>query len=481
MYKSQPYKQIAFEDFDQPMGLTMNPKNRWIEKADLIPWAELEKSYAKNFRNQKGNVAKPLRMALGALLIQMEYGYSDEETVLQIQENPYLQFFIGLPGYQEEKPFDASTMVYFRKRLDAVTLIEINEKISAKISAYALAKTEEKPDDDHDDPNDPGNKGTLFLDATCAPQKIKYPTDTELLNEARTHAEEIVDEICEATGFAKPRMYRKTARKVYLSVVRRKRKSVKWLRPKIRKLLGYVRRDIGYIESYLAQGIELNQNQQTTFQIIRQIYDQQKEMFDHKKHTVKDRIVSFSQPWIRPIVRGKAKAKVEFGAKLDLSIDSNGIARIEKTSFDAYNESSVLVQAVRRFYDRNGHYPERVLADKIYRNRENRAYCKQRGIRLAGPSLGRPKKDQTRDKELEYRDNADRVAIERDFSLLKRCFSMENIRTKLRETTLTTIALSVIAMNLAKIHRKFVYTFFDRVKNKRKNHLFFGQFFPFQM
>lgn len=111
------------------MGLKMNPKNRWIEKAEWVPWAELEKDYAKNFRNQKGNVAKPLRMAMGALLIQIEYGYSDEETVLQIQENPYLQFFIGLPGYQEEKPFDSSTMVYFRKRLDAVTLTEINEKI----------------------------------------------------------------------------------------------------------------------------------------------------------------------------------------------------------------------------------------------------------------------------------------------------------------------------------------------------------------
>ena len=55
----------------------------------------------------------------------------------------------------------------------------------------------------------------------------------------------------------------------------------------------------------------------------------------------------------------------------------HGMARIEKTSFDAYNEASVLVQAVRRFYDRNGRYPERVLADKIYRNRENRSYCKK--------------------------------------------------------------------------------------------------------
>ncbi|PHK51039.1 transposase, partial [Enterococcus faecium] len=131
MYKPQIHTQLAFEDFNQPIGLKMNPENRWIKKAERIPWIELEKEYAKNFRNKKGNVAKPLRMALGALLIQKEYSYSDEETVLQIQENPYLQFFIGLPGYQDERPFDATSMVNFRKRLDKTTLIEINEKIVA--------------------------------------------------------------------------------------------------------------------------------------------------------------------------------------------------------------------------------------------------------------------------------------------------------------------------------------------------------------
>ncbi|MCU9758201.1 transposase [Enterococcus faecalis] len=70
-------------------------------------------------------------MTLGALLIQKEYSYSDEETVLQIQESPYLQFFIGLPGYPDERPFNATSMVNFRKRLDRITLININERIVA--------------------------------------------------------------------------------------------------------------------------------------------------------------------------------------------------------------------------------------------------------------------------------------------------------------------------------------------------------------
>lgn len=80
-----------------------------------IPWDVFEAKCAELFPSGIGNVAKPLRMALGALIIQTKFQYSDRELVEQITENPYLQYFTGLPGYQEEPPFDASTMVLFRK------------------------------------------------------------------------------------------------------------------------------------------------------------------------------------------------------------------------------------------------------------------------------------------------------------------------------------------------------------------------------
>ena len=76
------------------------------------------------------------------------------------------------------------------------------------------------------------------------------------------------------------------------------------------------------------------------------------------------------------------------------------MARIEKLSFDAYSESDVLIVAVERYFERTGYYPERILADKIYRNRNNLAYCREHGIRLSGPSLGRPKKDAGTDKKM---------------------------------------------------------------------------------
>ena len=131
MYKATDNSQHSFLDFNQPIGLHMNPENRWIRMADSIPWDVYEKKYAKKFKSHTGNVAKPLRLALGALIIQKKYGYSDRELIAQLTENPYYQYFIGLPGYQEEPPIDSSTLVIFRKRLDASAIMEANEYMLA--------------------------------------------------------------------------------------------------------------------------------------------------------------------------------------------------------------------------------------------------------------------------------------------------------------------------------------------------------------
>ena len=114
-----------------------------------------------------------------------------------------------------------------------------------------------------------------------------------------------------------------------------------------------------------------------------------------------------------------------------------------------------------RFREREGHYPSRILADKLYRNRENLNYCKAHGIRLSGPALGRPKKGETIDKAQDYRDECERVEVERRFSLAKRKCGMGLVTAKLRETAAHVIAMSVLVLNLRKIQcailRLFIY------------------------
>ena len=444
--------QISLSDFKQPVGMNLKENNRWVKKAQTIPWPEIEKRYAALFTNRKGNVAKPLRLALGACIIQAEYGYSDEEIALQIQENPYLQYFCGYPGYDDEKlPFDPSLMVYFRKRLTPAVLGEINEIIvrDAKERQEKEAKSNDNDDSD-DHPGSSGNSGTIIVDATCAPSNIRYPQDVSLLNEARENAEKLLDVLHDPADGKKPRTYRKRARKDYLKYTRCRKHTAKTTRKAIGRQLSYLRRDLEAIDGKLSMGNSLTVRQTKRLNTIRTIYEQQKYMYDNRTHSVPDRIVSVSQPFVRPILRGKAGKPVEFGAKLDISV-VDGWTRLECYSFDAYNEAGNLKAMAERFREREGHYPARILADKIYRNRDNLSYCKEHGIRLSGPALGRPKKGESRDKAQDYKDECERVEVERKFSLAKRKCGMGLVTAKLQETAAHVLAMSVLVLNLRKI------------------------------
>ena len=129
MYKNTNKFQDKAENFELPFGGKLSQENRWVKLAELIPWQDFEAEYASNFSQKMGTPAKPFRMALGALIIKERLGISDEETVEQIKENPYLQYFLGLSEYSNEAPFEASMLVYFRKRLNRDLGGRINKKI----------------------------------------------------------------------------------------------------------------------------------------------------------------------------------------------------------------------------------------------------------------------------------------------------------------------------------------------------------------
>jgi len=445
-------RQISLTDFQQPMGMKLKEDNRWVKKAQIIPWEKIEDRYAAQFPSKTGNVAKPFRLALGSLIIKKEYGYSDEETVLQIQENPYLQYFCGYSGFDDSKPpFDASLMVHFRKRITPEILAEINEMI---IQETQNNENNETKDDNDDNENNDNNNGTMIVDATCAPSQIRYPQDVSLLNEARENAEKLIDLLHNPSDGKKPRTYRKRARKDYLKYTRSRKHTAKMTRKAIGKQLGYLRRNLAYIDTLLGGGKTLKDRDLQRLDTIRKIYEQQKYMYDNHTHTVADRIVSVSQPFVRPIVRGKVGKPVEFGMKLDISV-VDGWTRLEYHSFNAYNEATRLPEMIEAFRKREGHYPSRVLADKIYRNRDNLRYCKEHGIRLSGPALGRPKKGEVRNKAQDYKDECERVEVERRFSLSKRKCGMGLVTEKLKETAEHVIAMSVLLLNLRKAYSAF--------------------------
>lgn len=439
MYKDN--SQLRIEDFVFPYG-TLDQNNDWVKLAEIVPWNMIEDRYSAQFVNN-GHPAHPARMAFGALLIKQRLKCSDEWVVKHISENPYLQYFIGMKEYGSTCPFGASTMVAFRKRFSPEDIAEIME---------ATIPKPEEPESQDDNDQDPPNGGTLTMDATCCPADIAYPQDIELLNDARERLELVVDQVCEEHGRKKPRTYRKNARKDYLNLVKRKKRGTKTIRKAIRKQLQYIRRDIGYIVRYVQSGIQLTQVQKDCMNLVTTLYEQQRIMYETNTHSIPHRIISLSQPWVRPIVRGKAHANTEFGAKLHISL-VDGYIRIERLGFEPYNEAEDFYRAVEGYRERYGCYPARILADKLYRNRQSLAYCKEHGIRLTGPALGKPPKDQALTKQAkaqEYQDICDRNEVEGVFGTGKTAYGIGRIAAHLEATSFCTIGVALILMNLTK-------------------------------
>jgi IS5 family transposase len=440
-------KQITIFEFGQSAGIKLDPENRWVKKSEIINWDKIEDKYAYLYCDNNGARAKLIRTALAALIIKQEEGFSDEGTVQNIQENPYMQYFCGIKEFSIEKPFAPSLMVEFRKKFNEEIIREINEMM---FKPETSRKTENK--DDENTP-EPPNSGTLILDATCTPADITYPQDIILCNEAREKTEEMVEAMHKGNigKHEKPRLDKQKARKEYLKTAKGKNRTKKVIRKAIKRQLSYVRRNLVYIKTLKSQGNYelLTCKQKAELEVIKKLYEQQKYMIDNRTNSVEDRIVSISQSYVRPIVRGKTTAKVEFGAKVAISIIS-GYSFVDHLSWDAYNESEDLITVIKKYKQTYGCYPEAVMVDKLYRNQKNIVFCNSKGIRISGPKLGRPKKDELIDKTQEYKDSGIRNAVEGKFGEGKTVYGLNRIKAKLKETSETVINLAFWVMNLNK-------------------------------
>jgi hypothetical protein len=483
-------KQLTLAEFDWPFQTHLDENNRWVKMSQCIPWDELAEFYYQGLSAETGRPAKDARLVIGAVIIKHKLCLSDVETVLQIQENPYMQYFVGLAGYQMEAPFAPSLLVDIRKRMGQSVfegfhhaIIDAHDGGKAKMKSAPedqekhQTKPQEEPgdstvkaleDDDIIQEEAPAHQGKLILDATVVEQAIRYPTDLSLLNEAREFSEQIIDTLYPHTPLTKkPRTYREKARQAFLAIVKQRRPGAKKIRRGIRQQLQYLRRNLGHIEQLLThwpEGTELPLPRWLLYRywVIQHLYEQQWDMVQTRTRRCDDRIVSISQPYVRPIVRGKQNKPVEFGAKLSVSLDGDGFARVDHLRWDAFHEGLDLKLQVEAYHERTGHYPEKVLADPLYGTRENRRYLKQKGIHFAGKPLGRPKTVTEENKEemkrLKAQRRADylqRIPIEGKFGQGKSGYRLNTIKAKRADTSLAWINSIFLVMNLLILARIF--------------------------
>jgi len=490
-------KQPTLNGFETPFQTALDRENRWVKLSECIPWDELAEGYYTGLSSRQGRPAKDARLVIGAVIIKHKLCLSDEETVQQIQENPYLQYFAGLPGFTNEPPFAPSLFVEIRKRMGQAVFESFHQAIveavqrqkppgqrgaqgpaKAKPSTEGSDRDEDPPGGDaHDEPRteamepaqEPDRRGKLILDATVAEQAIRYPTDLSLLNEARELSERIIDVLYPKSGWRrKPRTYRQKARQAFLAVAKQRRPGPKVRRRAIKEQLQYLRRNLGHIERLLqtwpmGTPIPLPRWLLHRYWVIQHLYAQQWQMYRSGTRRCDQRIVSISQPHVRPIVRGKQDKAVEFGSKLSVSLDGEGLARVDHLRWDAFHEGHDLPAQVEAYRRRCGHYPEVVLADPLYGTRANRHYLKARGIRFAGKPLGRPQKLTENNREELKRLKAQRreeylqrIPIEAKFGQGKNGYRLNYIRVKRADTSAAWINSIFLVMNLLVLLRAFL-------------------------
>lgn len=453
MYRKSDRAQLSMDEFFMPFGGRLSADNRWVKIAKLMPWDMVEDLYASTFKDEKpdGRPPIPARLAFGALYIKEQETLTDERTLEYITENPYMQYFLGLREFRQEQLFDPSMMTHFRKRFTPEMVSQINEELYRRMNPP-------KP------PEDSGNDGTLILDATAAPSDIRYPTDLSLLNECRENTERMIDELWEGSSRRghKTDYNRKKAREKYLAVAKQRKPRKNKIKQAVREQLEYVKKNLKTLDRLMLESSNsVLPKHLLRLKTIREAARQQQEMLESAKHSVTDRIVSLRQPHVRPIVRGKAGSPVEFGQKLAFSV-VNGFTFIDGQSWDNFNEGVTLKESAEKYKDRHGVYPSVILADTIYRNRENRNFCKSNGIRLSGPRLGRPKaEEKDADKEQAYRDNCERNVVESRNGIVKRRYGLNLVMATLACTAETEAALNVLAMNMAHILRVLLRLIFQ--------------------
>lgn len=481
-YKST--RQMSIESFKTPFQINLDKGNRWVKLGNALPWDALASIYYRSMSSDMGAPALDARIVIGAMIIKHKLKLDDREAIETIRENMYMQYFLGLEEYTYKDVFDRSLFTTLRYRLGSDKFDAMSRQIiltsEGKYEAAQKDLDDNQPSDHLPEKSLPagnktqekpkGNKGMLIVDATVADQMIAYPTDLGLITRSREESERIIDELCKVLDIKdKPRTYRRVARKQYLNTAKKKNKSKNEIRRVIGQQLRYLKRNLKSINKLLDRSSQtsfpLEKRDQRIFWVIQHIYDQQLKMYTERTHSVDNRIVNIYQPYVRPIVRGKDKAQVEFGSKLGVSIQ-NGYARINTLSWEAYNESADLKKQVEDYRRLNGHYPKVVITDKIYGTRENRQWLKELDIRYSGKPLGRPSaKDQTPyQRRKQRKEQGMRNEVEGKFGQGKNGYNLNKIRARTAKTSESWIACIFFVMNLIKFSKELLYTFLKQLR-----------------
>jgi hypothetical protein len=183
MIRYESSAQLTIEEFKTPFQMSLLPDNRWVRLSEKVPWDKFASLYISMMNKSFGRPSISPRIVLGALIIKHIENLDDRGVIAAIQENPYMQFFIGLKEFDPNPVFDPSLFVEIRKRVGHDAFDSLSVELIKTVSQGKDRRHNQK--NKKDDRDTPANKGKMKADATVADQYITYPTDNGLLNQSR--------------------------------------------------------------------------------------------------------------------------------------------------------------------------------------------------------------------------------------------------------------------------------------------------------
>ena len=440
---------IGFSEFDfYDLYRSTFEKSELGRIKKLLPLHEM----AENF----GLVSKSLRPKLGRksyftpegkvalMFLKMYTGLSCPKLMEQLNGNIHYQMFCDVI-------IDPAHPLTNYKLLDDI-MLELAGKLKIQQLQDILAE-QWKPYMQ--------NLDTMYTDATCYESEMRYPTDPKLLWEGIEKSYFIMCEFSSRLKLHRPRTKYLDVQKANLAYRKQRRRTKSHTRKMTRRLLDLLGKTLKEIRRMEREneGADklLTDREKGDLDIITKMYRQQKNHFQSKdcRESIKDRIVSISKPYVRPIVRGKEVKSVEFGAKVN-NIQVDGISFIEKLSFNAFNEGTRLVHCLKMHKRLFGVDAKKVGGDTGYAGNENRDYCKENGIQTSFVKRGRPFSEEKKEKDL-VRQELARVratAMEGSFGTQKEHYDLKRVKARTKQTEILYIFFGIHTANVVQLEKR---------------------------
>jgi transposase, IS5 family len=374
-------KKVKKENVEQvkPINLGLNPTNRWVQLAHILPWSDLIEAFEKKINVLENSKEYNSRVVIGTLIIKEKLRISDEEAIQIISENPYMQYFLGLEFYTPEAMSSLLSLIEFSESVDKDVYNELRSYILARASTkISLEKSNKKSD----------LLGNLKIVQTEAEQHIKFPIDLELVNAAREQTEDIIDllyDIVRDELPVKPRTYRKVTTQRLNAFLKSGDRSISEARKMLRVLLNCLNRNLLYVDNLLdmlPQEFPLKSSYQKQLWVVHTLFAQQKQMYDENVFNCEDQIIDLDKPNLRPVKQELLGKKIEFGSQLRLTLlDGVTVNKSSSTASSNVDNAELIMQA-ETYRLLVGVYPQRIEADKSYTSSTSRKWCKKNGIRL---------------------------------------------------------------------------------------------------